>query len=127
MTRQITLTLPDEVLDRAQGLAEVMGRPVETILADALALALPDLPTTTEPSIVNLPDAEVLALTQARMLATEDQRLSVLLAKQQAGQLAAVERPELLALFQAYLHLWLRQSEALAEAVRRGLRPPLTA
>ena len=126
MTRQITLTLPDEVLDRAQGLAEVMGRPVETVLADALALALPDLPTT-GPSIVNLPDAEVLALTQARMLATEDQRLSVLLAKQQAGQLAAVERPELLALFQAYLHLWLRQSEALAEAVRRGLRPPLTA
>ncbi|GEM_PF-4063219 len=30
-------------------------------------------------------------------------------------------------LFQSYQRLWLRQSEALAEAVRRGLREPLSA
>ncbi len=126
MARQITLTLPDEVLERAQGLAEALDRPIEAVLADALALALPDLPAT-EPPVGDLPDADVLALAQARMPAPDSERLSTLLEKQQAGQLAIAERPELLSLFQAYLRLWLRQSEALAEAVRRGLRPPVTA
>ena len=32
---------------------------------------------------------------------------------------------ELFALMQVYDQLWIRQSEALAEAVRRGLRPAL--
>ena len=127
MSRQITLTLPDEVVERAQGLAEIMARPVEVVMADTLALALPDLPPTTEPPVKELPDAAVLALTQARMSPADNERLSVLLDKQPARQLATAERPELLSLFQAYLRLWLRQSEALAEAVRRGLRPPLAA
>lgn len=44
-----------------------------------------------------------------------------LLDRQQAGVLTGDERVELNGLYQAYLRLWLRQSEALAEAVRRGL------
>jgi hypothetical protein len=30
-----------------------------------------------------------------------------------------------MALMQIYHQLWIRQSEALAEAIKRGLRPPL--
>ncbi len=97
------------------------------MLADTLALALPDWPSSTEPPVTNLLDAEMLALTQATLPPHDDQRLSALLDKQQAGQLTPAERPELLALFQNYLRLWLRQSQALAEAMQRGLRPPLTA
>jgi hypothetical protein len=127
MTQQILLTLPDEVFHRAEGLAEVMARPVEAVLADTLALALPDLPSSTEPPISALADTDVLNLTQAKLPPAEDERLSILLDKQQSGHLTPAERPELLALFQNYLRLWLRQSEALAEAVQRGLRPPLHA
>ena len=126
MSRQITLTLPDEVLERAAGLAGIMARPVETVLADTLALALPNLLPTADPPVRALPDVEVLALTRAEMPSTDSQRFSLLLEKQQAGKLNPDERPELLALVQAYLRLWLQQSEALGEAVRRGLRSPLT-
>jgi hypothetical protein len=40
--------------------------------------------------------------------------------------LTTQEQAELLALMQVYQQRWVRQSEALAEAVRRGLRAPLT-
>jgi hypothetical protein len=40
--------------------------------------------------------------------------------------LTTPEQAELFALIQVYQQLWVRQSEALAEAVRRGLRAPLT-
>ena len=53
-------------------------------------------------------------------------RLSGLLERQREGMLTESERPELLALMQVYNQLWIRQSEALAEAVRRGLRKPLS-
>jgi hypothetical protein len=55
----------------------------------------------------------------------QGRRLSELLEKQREGKLAGSERPELLALMQVYNQLWIRQSEALAEAARRGLQRPL--
>jgi hypothetical protein len=56
------------------------------------------------------------------MKPAQGRRLSELLEEQREGALAKGERPELLALMQVYSQLWIRQSEALAEAVRRGLR-----
>ncbi len=75
--------------------------------------------------ITALSDHEVLALSQLQMPPQQGQRLGELLARQREGELAEGERPELLALMQIYERLWVRQSEALAEAVRRGLRGPL--
>lgn len=75
--------------------------------------------------ISSLSDEEVLALSQVQMKPLQGQRLSELLEKQREGALTENERPELLALVQVYEQLWIRQSEALAEAVRRGLRKPL--
>jgi hypothetical protein len=75
--------------------------------------------------ITALPDHEVLALSQLQMPPQQGQRLGELLAKQRERELVEGERPELLALIQVYERLWVRQSEALAEAVRRGLRKPL--
>lgn len=72
-----------------------------------------------------LSDEEVLALTKARLTPSEGQRLDELIAKQREGSLPETERAELLALMHRYNHLWLQQSQALAEAVQRGLRPPL--
>jgi len=50
----------------------------------------------------------------------------LLTTKQGETTLTAQEQAELLALMQVYQQLWVRQSEALAEAVHRGLRAPLT-
>jgi len=52
---------------------------------------------------------------------TQDQRLSTMLDRQQAGELTEAERPELLALMQVYQEGLLRKAQALHEAVRRGL------
>ncbi len=59
------------------------------------------------------------------MDSAQEQRLSLLLEKQQAGHLADEERGDLLALMQVYQDGLLRKAQALNEAVRRGLRPPL--
>jgi hypothetical protein len=76
--------------------------------------------------ISELPDDEVLRWTELRLPHAQDRRLSELLDMQQSGTLTNPERTELLALMQVYEVNCLRQSEALAEAVRRGLREPLS-
>lgn len=76
--------------------------------------------------ISKLPDREILALTELRMEPEADRRLSGLLEEQQAGTLSDLERAELAALMKGYELGLLRQSQALAEAVRRGLMAPLT-
>jgi pyruvate-formate lyase len=76
--------------------------------------------------VSELPDEEVLKLTQLEMSPAEDRRLSRLLDRQQAGKLSVKERAELFTLMQIYRTGLLRKAQALAEAVRRGLREPLT-
>ena len=61
-----------------------------------------------------------------QMDAKEERRFSRLLNKQQAGKLSNSEGSELLALMQNYQEKLLRKAQALCEAVRRGLREPLT-
>jgi len=90
-------------------------------------ITLPDIGSGTLPLVASLSDKEVLALSQLQMGSKQSARFSDLLDKQQAGVLTASERSELSSLFRIYQRLWLRQSEALAEAVRRGLREPLKA
>jgi len=128
MSRQVTLELPDDVLSRAERLATLARRDVKEVLAEAVALVLPPLDVVLGESrlISELSDDEVLKLTELRLSPAQDRRLSQLLDKQQAGTLIEQERVELLSLMQIYEANLLRQAEALAEAVRRGLREPLS-
>jgi hypothetical protein len=128
MSRRITLELPDEIMDRAERLASLTHREVAELLADAVSTALPPWEAVLgeTPPIAQLSDAEVLKLTHLRLDAARDRRLSVLLGQQEAGQLTAAQRAELVSLIQVYEANLLRQAEALAEAVRRGLREPLS-
>jgi hypothetical protein len=127
MGRQVTLVLPDEVLSRAERLADLAHRDVTEVLAEALSAMLPPLDAVAEGSrpMSELPDDDVRMLADLRLSAVQDQRLSQLLDAQQAGTLSDPERIEMLSLMQLYEANWLRQAEALAEAVRRGLREPL--
>jgi hypothetical protein len=128
MSQQVTLELPDDVLNRAERLATLARRDVREVLAEAVAVVLPPLDVVLGESrpVSELSDDEVLKLTELRLAPAQDRRLSQLLDKQQAGTLTEQERTELLSLMQIYEANLLRQAEALTEAVRRGLRGPLS-
>jgi len=81
------------------------------------------LQTQALPPISSLSDEEVLELANSRMEKKQDTLFSELLYKQQANQLSVKEQKELNSLYQIYLRMWLRQSEALAEAANRGIHP----
>lgn len=66
-----------------------------------------------------------MALTQMQMPPDQDDRLSLLLYKQQAETIAEEERAELSALMEIYKEGLLRKARALKEAVKRGLMQPL--
>jgi hypothetical protein len=127
MSTQVTLTLPDELYENAKRWATITQRDLSETLTDALTIVLTPVYITPkfEKPITSLSDEEVLTLTELQMPPVQGERLGELLERQREGLLAESERPELLALAQIYEQFWVRQSEALAEAVRRGLRQPL--
>lgn len=129
MQRQVTITLPEDLYEHAQRWALITHRDVPETLTDVLASALlpVQLERDTEVPVSVLSDEDVLALTNTRMTPEAGRRLGSLLDRQREGKLAEDEHRQLLALMQVYDQLWLRQSEALAEAVQRGLRDPLEA
>jgi len=127
MSTQVTLTIPDKLYEQAQHWAMLTQRDLTETLTDALTLVLTPLQVKPQREIpvTELADSAVLALTQIQMKVTQGERLTELLAKQRETTLTDTERYEMLALAQIYGQLWLRQAEALAEAVRRGLRQPM--
>lgn len=127
MGTTVILELPEKTYRRAQRLAQLTQRDVSDVLAEALDLSLPPFDTSigSQPPLNELSDDAVLALANSMMERTEDQRLSVLLDRQQTGQLNEAERNELAHLLLVYQEGLLLKAEGLAEAVRRGLRPPL--
>lgn len=126
MSSQITLTLPPDVLQRAELMARRAGRPVDSWLAETIERTLRPLgpPSPDEAPPAAWSDVEVLAAADATMAPAEDQRLSELLDRQQAGSLTDPERGELSALMELYQQRLLRKAQALREAVRGGLREP---
>lgn len=127
MPVQITLTLPDRLIDRAKRLGEQTQRDMETILADTIEMVLPTLENASDriADMSALSDAEVLKLAESKMDEVQNKRLGELQQHGKQTGLTEAERYELLALLQIYQIGQLRKSEALAEAVTRGLIPPL--
>lgn len=126
MMMQVTVNLPEETYRRAKRLAQLTRREVADVLADTLSLSLPSLTEGKAPAMQDMTDAQVIALTELQLSANEDERLGELLDKQQAGELTDDEHPDLNRLMQVYQEGLLLKSEALAEAVSRGLIPPLS-
>ena len=127
MTTRVMVTLQDDVYRRVERLAQLTSREVADLLADTITLALQPLAVSAEsvPAVTALSDENVLGLTELQMAPEQDRRLSVLLQKQQERALSVAEQTELLLLMQVYQEGVLRKAQALREAVRRGLRPPL--
>jgi hypothetical protein len=104
------------------------GQDIGDVLLDSIDLTLPSIlePLESERPITTLTDDEILALTELQLPSSTDERLSDLLYLQQAGTMTDSERSELNALMLVYKRGLLRKAQALAEAVRRGLREPLS-
>ena len=129
MGRTVVLDLPDELAERAEYLAHLSQREVGDVLTDRLAFLLPPLDASSEhlgyKSVPGLSDDEVLALSESQMDPVQNARLRQLQEKRDGDSLLPAEQAELLSLWQIYEVGMLRKAEALAESVRRGLRPPL--
>src|SRR5262245_22678416 len=126
MSTQVTVTLPDDVYEGVERLAQINGRDVADVLATALAISLsPLVEQPSEPEIEALSDEAVLALADSRMDDAQNARMSALLEKQQAASLNPIEQHELSLLLFVYHEGSIRKANALAEAIRRGLKAPL--
>lgn len=125
MSTQVVLDLPENAFRSAMLLARGSQQSVQGVLTETVTQALTgwDL---WERSTATMTDLEVLELCDSRMDPGQSKRFSLLLDKQQAGTLTPEERPELWTLTRIYQLGQLRKAEALAEAVKRGLRPALT-
>lgn len=125
---EVTLALPDELLQRVGTVAKRSGRKVEEVLSDAIWLSFAgagDAAGDDRPW-EERSDQEVLACCEQTMEETDDRHLSKLLAAQNAGELSAADRGRLMALMQQYEDRLLLKAEALKEAVKRGLKAPLS-
>jgi hypothetical protein len=127
MSSQITLNLPDDILQKAELWAQRSGRPVGDLLAETIELSMRPLgsPQPEEGPSSSWTDQEVLANADLEMPDADDKRLSELLDRQKSGLLANGEQAELAGLMELYQLGLLRKAQALREAVRRGLREPL--
>jgi predicted DNA-binding protein len=127
MGTQILITLPDEVYQRAQQVAQRTNQDIAIMLADTIQRTIPTTKIDyfgTEP-ISTLSDLRVLALTELQMDPTQDQKLSELLDRQQAGTLIEGQLIELKHLMEIYQKGLIRKASALSEAVQRGIMEPL--
>ena len=129
MAVEITLTLPEVLVEQAKRFGKATKRDAEAVLADTLGmmwLTLGELPDTSFlPSVSGLPDDELITLADSKMDAVQNRRLGLLQSKGKEHRLSHAECYELMALLHIYQLGQLRKSEGLAEAVRRGLRSPL--
>ncbi len=120
---EVTLHLSDALYERARRWAAVTQQDLDTALTDALDVVLFPIHTTPELDIpvLSLSDEEVLTESTRQMPPDRGRRMTELSAQRRESRLNEAEQQELMALAHLYQRLWLRQSEALAEAVRRGL------
>ncbi|MEZ6061071.1 MAG: hypothetical protein R3C19_11965 [Planctomycetaceae bacterium] len=123
MSTEVTLTLSEQIYQRAEAWARRTRKPVSEILTEVIDGSLRPLAGDCDPG--NWTDDETLAAADLQMPTRDDSRLSQLLQVQRNGVLSSAERDELRERMHAYEDAILRKSEGLHEAVRRGLRPPL--
>jgi hypothetical protein len=130
MTIPITINLPESLAASVERLGEATAREISDVLLDTLEIVLPTLDNLLEMSIhsqiADVSDQEVLELANLKMDVFQNQRLGELQAKGKNTGLTAGERYELLILMSLYQMGQLRKSEGLAEAVKRGIKTPLS-
>jgi hypothetical protein len=128
----ITLTLSDQTMEQAQQAATALKRPVEEILSELLAAALPtvhDAPADMQPELTRmtwLDSQELWRIARGSMSAEAQERLQQLTHLQGQRALTAAEQEQLDALRQEYGRTTLLKARAYALLSLRGGEPLLS-
>ncbi|MCI0696637.1 hypothetical protein L0337_32125 [candidate division KSB1 bacterium] len=123
----VTLTMPESIYRRVKRSAEVLRRPPEEIIVEALNVALPrvdDVPAEMTEELATmraLPDGKLWEIARSVMSARLQTRLRALSAAQRERALAPAELHKLDALLQEYGRITLRKAQAYALLHERGL------
>lgn len=123
MATQVTVSVPDAVYNRAKTLSQLIDENIETVLAMMLELSLPRFDPDVDLSVTvdQLDDMVLLSATKLRLVPAQNERHQQLLNKQQNETLTSNEINELQTLNRVYELGIVYQSQALAEAAKRGL------
>jgi hypothetical protein len=119
MSQQITIEVSEQVVRQATQVAAQTERSVEEVLVSWLESVVTELP------VEELPDTQVLALTELQLTDEQQTTLSELLEQNREGTLDAEGQKHLDELMRLYEHGLLRKSQALRVAVQRDLIAPL--
>lgn len=119
MSQQITIEVSEQIVRQAMQVAAKTERSVEEVLVSWLESVVTELP------VDELPDREVLALTESQFTDEQQATFSALLSQNMEGALDAQGQKQLDELMRLYEHGLLRKSQALRVAVQRGLIAPL--
>ncbi len=128
----ITLTLSDQTMEQAQQAAAALKRPVEEILSELLAAALPtvhDAPADMQTELTRmtwLDSQELWRIARGFMSAEAQERLQQLTHLQGQRALTSAEQEQLDALRQAYGRTTLLKARAYALLSLRGGEPLLS-
>jgi hypothetical protein len=126
---QITIDLPENLVESARRLGKATARNLADTLADTLEIVLPVCNNLSQigdrTEISYLLDNEVIELANLKMDILQNQRLGDLQTKGKSTGLTEAEGYELFVLMSIYQMGQLKKSIALAEAVKRGLRETL--
>jgi uncharacterized protein YnzC (UPF0291/DUF896 family) len=117
----LTITLPDEFVERIQRLANKANLDVEDVLNALPILISPALDEFDERPIEQLSDDDIILLANSKMNREQDARLQELNALHGERALTSNELGEKAMLFQIYMAGQMRKAQAMVEARKRGV------
>ena len=130
-TQNVTLQLPDGLLQRARQAAATLQRPLEDVLTATLAAGLPDVQDAPADMRVELArmtwlnDTDLWIVARSVMLPKDQEQLRYLSELQSQRTLTEDEETRLQALRRVYGEVTLRKARAYALLSLRGGRPLL--
>ncbi len=119
MSEEVTIQVSEQVLRQANYIAARTQLPVEEVLSRWLDTLASELP------VQVLSNEELMALTEAQLSDNEQATFSELLEQNREGELNSEGQHQLDEFMRVYEPGLLRKSQALREAVARGLLQPL--
>ncbi len=116
----VTLTIPEYLYAQARRLAEQKAQPIEQILLRQLELTFVDLPPlppdqqTELEALTHLSDPALWTIAREQMPDESQQRMQILMERNNLGTISAPDRDELTALVEQGKRLILRKAKAMA-------------
>jgi len=122
-----TISIPDDLYEKAQRVAQQMSRPVDDViramLADVLDQPLFDLPEDEKEELkamAYLSDDTLWTIAREQMPKSVQERMSVLMTRNTRGTITGVEHAELTELVERGNRLTLRKAQAMKYLTERG-------